>query len=62
MQFILETSKKLNFEYPAEIGLWYPNGVITTSKLHHQINVALFHWLPAYFIDFLMFCIGQKRL
>lgn len=41
---------------------WYPGGDITTSKLVHKTNVALFHWGPAYLIDFLMFCFGQKRL
>lgn len=40
----------------------YPDGDITTNKIYHTICVTLFHWLPAYFIDFLMFCFGQKRL
>ncbi|KAG5682565.1 hypothetical protein PVAND_011910 [Polypedilum vanderplanki] len=59
--YVLEAAKKINFEIPAEIGLWYPDGQITTSKIAHTINVILFHWLPAYFIDFLMLCLGQKR-
>lgn len=61
MQYVLEKAKQINFEIPFQIGLWYPNGEITTSKTKHQINVALFHWLPAYVIDFLMLCLGQKR-
>lgn len=52
----------MNKLYPFEAGLWYPGGDITTNKLVHQINVALFHWGPAYLIDFLMLCFGQKRL
>lgn len=62
MQYVLEKAKELNFEIPCQIGLWYPNGEITTNKFKHQMNVILFHWLPAYLIDFLMLCIGQKRL
>jgi fatty acyl-CoA reductase len=60
--YVLEAAKKVNFEIPASIGLWFPNGEITTSKLKHKLNVLLFHWLPAYAIDFLMMCLGQKRL
>lgn len=62
MKYVLELAKKMNFEIPAEIGLWYPNGTITTNKYLHQFNVVMFHWVPAYLIDFLMLCIGQKRL
>ena len=62
MQYVLEKAKKLNFEVPAEIGLWYPDGQITTNRLKHKINVALFHWGPAYLIDFLLLILGQKRL
>lgn len=52
----------MNEKYPFEAGLWYPGGDITTNVLEHKINVALFHWGPAYLIDGLMFCFGQKRL
>jgi alcohol-forming fatty acyl-CoA reductase len=62
MKYILEKAKKLNFDNPAEIGLWYPDGNITTNKFVHQLNVFFFHWIPAYFIDFLMFLFMQKRL
>lgn len=59
---VIEMSKKINKEYPFNAGLWYPNPTITTNKLYHQINVLLFHWLPAYLLDFLMLILGQKRL
>ena len=59
---VIELSKKIGYQYPMETGLWYPDGCITTNRLHHQINVILFHWLPAYFIDFILFLLGQKRL
>ncbi|XP_054088721.1 putative fatty acyl-CoA reductase CG5065 isoform X3 [Zeugodacus cucurbitae] len=57
----IEMGKKIGYEYPMELCLWYPDGCITTNRLHHQINVLLFHWLPAYFIDFILFLLGQKR-
>lgn len=60
--YVLEKGRELNQLYPFEAGLWYPGGDITTNKLVHKTNVALFHWGPAYLIDFLMFCFGQKRL
>ncbi|KAL9705373.1 hypothetical protein quinque_008891 [Culex quinquefasciatus] len=58
---VLELGKATAYEYPFEAGVWYPDGDITTNKIYHTICVTLFHWLPAYFIDFLMFCFGQKR-
>lgn len=61
MSWVLETGKKINFDFPFEAGLWYPDGGITTNKFKHQLNVIFFHWLPAYFIDFLMLILGQKR-
>lgn len=60
--YVIELSKKIGYQYPMETGLWYPDGCITTNRLLHQINVILFHWLPAYFIDFLLLLLGQKRL
>lgn len=59
---VLNEGKRIVYEYPFEAGVWYPDGDITTSKITHLINVTLFHWLPAYLIDFLMLIFGQKRL
>lgn len=61
-RYILEEGRKMVQKYPFEFGLWLPGGDITLNKKLHQLNVALFHWGPAYLIDFLMFCFGQKRL
>ncbi|KAI8127244.1 putative fatty acyl-CoA reductase [Lucilia cuprina] len=58
---VIEMSKRINKEYPFNAGLWYPNPTVTTNKLYHQFNVLMFHWLPAYFLDFLMLIFGQKR-
>jgi alcohol-forming fatty acyl-CoA reductase len=49
--YVLEEGRKLNQQYPMEAGLWYPGGDITTNKFVHELNVALFHWGPAYLID-----------
>uniref|UniRef100_A0A1B0FKH3 Fatty acyl-CoA reductase n=1 Tax=Glossina morsitans morsitans TaxID=37546 RepID=A0A1B0FKH3_GLOMM len=58
---VIALSKKIGYQYPMETGLWYPDGCVTTNRLHHQINILLFHWLPAYVIDFILFLCGQKR-
>ncbi|CRL03600.1 CLUMA_CG016511, isoform A, partial [Clunio marinus] len=58
---VLMEGRKMNELYPFEAGLWYPGGDITTNKFAHKLNVALFHWGPAYLIDGLMFLFGQKR-
>lgn len=59
---VINSGKRICYEYPFEAGVWYPNGTITTNKLEHLLKIVLFHWLPAYLIDFLMLIMGQKRL
>lgn len=59
---VIAMSKRIAYDYPMETGLWYPDGTITTNRFHHEFNVILFHWLPAYLIDFILFICGQKRL
>lgn len=59
---VLELGESINAEYPIEAGVWYPGGSMTTSVAVHMMRAMLFHWLPAYVIDFLLFCFGQKRL
>uniref|UniRef100_A0A182FRU7 Fatty acyl-CoA reductase n=1 Tax=Anopheles albimanus TaxID=7167 RepID=A0A182FRU7_ANOAL len=58
---VLDLGKATAYEYPFEAGVWYPDGDITMNKAYHTMCVVLFHWLPAYLIDFLMYCFGQKR-
>uniref|UniRef100_A0A146M6I1 Fatty acyl-CoA reductase n=2 Tax=Lygus hesperus TaxID=30085 RepID=A0A146M6I1_LYGHE len=57
---ILDEGKKCFYSNPFEIMLWYPNGNTYKSKTIHDLNVIFFHWLPAYFIDFLLLIFGQK--
>lgn len=59
---VLDQGKALNYKYPFEGGVWYPGGDMTTSKVIHSLRLFFYQLLPAYFIDFIMLCIGQKRL
>lgn len=40
--------------------LWYPNVMYITSKTAYHIATFLFHYIPAYIIDFLTFIVGKK--
>lgn len=59
---LFEMSREIGYKYPFTMGLWYPNGEITQSVFVHTFKVVFFQWIPAYLIDFLFFCFGQKRL
>nr|XP_022901635.1 putative fatty acyl-CoA reductase CG5065 [Onthophagus taurus] len=56
----LEMGKKHFYENPFSICLWYPYGSIKTSYFAHLLAVFFLHYIPAYFIDFIMPMIGQK--
>lgn len=60
--FFFDIANEMKFEIPFQLSLWYPNVDITQNKLWYLINIWLFQWLPAYFIDFLLMIFGQKRL
>lgn len=55
-------AESLKFDIPFSMSLWYPNVAITQNKLWYMLNVLLFQWIPAYFVDFLLLLFGQKRL
>ncbi|VVD01910.1 unnamed protein product [Leptidea sinapis] len=57
---IIETGRKLVNTYPYLVALWYPGGTIKSYWLTHAICVLLFHILPAYFCDALLFLLGKK--
>lgn len=61
-QEVIDLGKEVIAEYPFEIVLWYPGGGFHKNELQHTILALLFHWIPAYFIDFMMFLLGRKRL
>ncbi|KAJ9586188.1 hypothetical protein L9F63_020162, partial [Diploptera punctata] len=58
---VLDLGRKSVYKTPFEYTIWYPDGDIRTNWLIHYICVILFHYLPAYLIDFLLFLARQKR-
>jgi alcohol-forming fatty acyl-CoA reductase len=58
---VLNEGKRINYIYPFEAGLWYPNGNITMNPVKHYLTLALTMWLPALLIDFLMLIFFQPR-
>ncbi|XP_054286773.1 putative fatty acyl-CoA reductase CG5065 [Macrosteles quadrilineatus] len=58
---VLKRGKHYAYEYPFNSGLWYPNGTIRTNRFVHNLIVFFLQILPAYFIDFVMILIRQKR-
>lgn len=61
-EIVVMGRKVLNDTYPINDILWYPGGDMTKSRLVHNIRAVLFHWLPALFIDTLLFCLGFKPM
>ncbi|XP_053961383.1 putative fatty acyl-CoA reductase CG5065 [Anastrepha ludens] len=56
----IETGKRFFYEFPLSYALWFPDGSIKKSYYHHLFCVILFHYLPAYIIDFLLLIVGRK--
>jgi len=58
---IIESGRKIVVdEVPFNGVVWYPGGSMKKSRLIHNICVILFHMLPAYLIDALIFLSGNK--
>ncbi|KAB0791638.1 hypothetical protein PPYR_03438 [Photinus pyralis] len=58
---IIERGRKLvEKRLPFNGVVWYPGGSMKRSKLHHQISVILFHYIPAIILDSLIFLSGNK--
>lgn len=58
----IELGKEIFYDYPLCQSLWFPNGSIKSNYYVHLYCVIFFHYLPAYFIDFLMIIFRQKPL
>lgn len=41
---------------------WYPDGTVTASRTMNEINRYLFHWLPAYVMDGIIWLTGGKPM
>jgi fatty acyl-CoA reductase len=61
-QDVLEKGRKAVHDNPFEMTVWYPDGNIRSNLLMHNLCVIFLHFLPAYFIDFLLLIFMQKRL
>lgn len=59
---IIERGRKITQRVPLNGILWYPGGSMKKSRLLHNICVLLFHMIPAYFIDALLFLAGYKPM
>lgn len=58
---VLNEGKRINYEFPFEAGLWYPNGNITMNVVKHYMTLIICQWIPALLIDFLMLIFFQPR-
>lgn len=49
-------------DYPFNQILWYPNITMTQYRWLHSIRAFIFHWIPAYVVDFLLQILGYQPL
>lgn len=59
---IIATGRKVTEKVPLNNVLWYPGGSMKKSRFVHNICVVLFHMIPAYLIDTLLFVLGYKPI
>lgn len=59
---VLDTGRRIIYQYPFEGIVWYPGGDAHNNKIMHNLMVFFFQIIPAYLIDFLMLIFRQKRL
>jgi fatty acyl-CoA reductase len=59
---MMDACESMRYVYPSSMMLWYPNIGFTVNKYYYWINVLLFQWIPAFFIDMIFMIFGQKRL
>ncbi|XP_033179622.1 putative fatty acyl-CoA reductase CG5065 isoform X2 [Bombus vosnesenskii] len=59
---IIARGRKITEKVPLNGVVWYPGGSMKKSRLMHNICVLLFHMIPAYLIDGLIFLAGYKPI
>ncbi|XP_071875697.1 putative fatty acyl-CoA reductase CG5065 isoform X3 [Bombus fervidus] len=59
---IIARGRKITEKVPLNGVVWYPGGSMKKSRLMHNICVLLFHMIPAYLIDGLIFLAGYKPM
>ncbi|XP_046383096.1 fatty acyl-CoA reductase 1 [Ischnura elegans] len=57
---ILDIGRAVSKKIPLNGIVWYPGGSMKRSKVLHLICVFLFHTIPAYFLDAIIFLSGNK--
>lgn len=57
---IINCGRRVTEKVPLNGVVWYPGGSMKKSRLLHNICVILFHMIPAYLIDTLIFLAGYK--
>lgn len=59
---IIDRGRKITEKIPLNGVVWYPGGSLKKSRLMHNICILLFHMIPAYIIDALLFLAGYKPM
>lgn len=59
---IIDRGRKVTEKVPLNGVVWYPGGSMKQSKFIHNLCVLLFHMIPAYFIDTIIFLAGHKPI
>ncbi|XP_060808982.1 putative fatty acyl-CoA reductase CG5065 [Amyelois transitella] len=57
---IIELGRKWLAIYPHTLALWHPGGTIKSYYFQHRVCVFLYHLIPAYVVDGLLFLLGKK--
>ena len=59
---IIARGRRITEKVPLNGVVWYPGGSMKKSRLLHNICVLLFHMIPAYLLDALIFLAGYKPI
>ncbi|EFN87626.1 putative fatty acyl-CoA reductase CG5065 [Harpegnathos saltator] len=59
---IIDRGRRITQRVPLNGIVWYPGGSMKKSRLMHNICMVLFHMIPAYIIDALIFLAGYKPI
>lgn len=51
---------KLSSKFPYRTAIWIPHTTITTSKFVFRLLFLLYHFVPAFFIDIILYLKGSK--
>lgn len=49
-------------QIPTPLLIWYPFMFLNPNRYMHLFCVILMHRLPAYIVDFVLYCIGKQPM